>query len=152
MLLEFDHLFNIVAGIRKIRKEKNIPFKQSLDLIYEESNSVPLSEVLKKMCNLNQVKLLSDNLDNLFPFLVGIHKYYIPIVFKVDSQTEIKNINEKITYLNGFLNSIDKKLSNENFVKNAPKKVIEIEMKKKDDTVNKLQSLKEQLNSFNEST
>ena len=50
------------------------------------------------------------------------------------------------------LNSIDKKLSNENFVKNAPKKVIEIELKKKDDTVNKLKSLKEQLNSFNEST
>ena len=70
----------------------------------------------------------------------------------MDSETEIKNINEKITYLNGFLNSIDKKLSNESFVKNAPKKVIEIELKKKDDTVNKLKSLKEQLNSFNEST
>ena len=152
MLLEFDHLFKVVAGIRKIRKEKNIPFKQSLDLIYEASNSVPLSEVLKKMCNLNQVKLLSDNSDNLFPFLVDIHKYYIPIVFKVDSETEIKNINEKITYLHGFLNSIDKKLGNESFVKNAPKKVIEIELKKKNDTVNKLKSLKEQLNSFNEST
>ena len=54
--------------------------------------------------------------------------------------------------LSNCLNSIDKKLGNESFVKNAPKKVIEIELKKKDDTVNKLKSLKEQLNSFNEST
>ena len=46
---------------------------------------------------------------------------------------------------------VENKLSNHNFTKNAPKSVIEIEEKKKRDTVVKINSLKKELNTFNES-
>ena len=152
ILSQFNHLFQVVAAVRKIRKDKNIPFKESLNLFYEDKNPIAFSEIIKKMCNVNKVELLSGDTSNLFPFLVGVCKYYIPVNFKIDTASEITKINEKIKYLNGFLNSIEKKLSNTSFISNAPQKVIDIELQKKNDTINKLASLEEQLNTFNESS
>ena len=83
--------------------------------------------------------------------MVDKSRYFIPLTFKVDHSKEIERINIQINYLKGFLNSVKKKLSNHNFTKNAPKSIIEIEEKKKKDTVIKINSLKKELNTFNES-
>ena len=112
---------------------------------------VPSQEILTKICNLDNVQVFNnEDHEKLFPFLVGTNKYFIPLVFNVDVKDEIQKINHQINYLSGFLNSIDKKISNENFMNNAPKKVVDMELKKQTDTINKIKSLKEQLNSFNE--
>ena len=79
---------------------------------------------------------VAKQIQKLFPFLVGTNKYFIPLVFNVDVKDEIQKINHQINYLSGFLNSIDKKISNENFMNNAPKKVVEIDLKKQTDTIN----------------
>jgi valyl-tRNA synthetase len=151
ILLDFDHLFELVGSIRKIRKEKNISFTQSLTLYFDKDSIVPSHEILTKICNLDKVQVFNnDDDEKLFPFLVGTNKYFIPLIFNVDVKDEIQKINNQITYLTGFLNSINKKTSNQNFMNNAPKKVVEMELKKQTDTINKIKSLKEQLNSFDE--
>ena len=151
ILLDFDHLFELVGAIRKIRKEKNISFSQSLTLYFDKDSIVPSQEILTKICNLDNVQVFNnEDHEKLFPFLVGTNKYFIPLVFNVDVKDEIQKINQQINYLSGFLNSIDKKISNQNFMNNAPKKVVDMELKKQTDTINKIKSLKEQLNSFNE--
>ena len=147
-LLKFEKVFSLVAEIRKIRLEKNIPFKKSIKLLYEDTDEFIFSDVLLKMCNVYEIEKVSKDKKNLFPFMVNANKYYIPLLFKIDKKIEIEKIKDKIVYLKSFLKSVEKKLSNTSFVKNAPEHVIEIEKKKKRDTINKLNSLNEQIKNF----
>ena len=52
---------------------------------------------------------------------------------------------KQIEYLEGFLKSVEKKLSNKSFVDNAPESVVNIEKKKRDDAIVKLENLKKSL-------
>ena len=149
ILNSFNHLFKVMGSIRKIRKEKNISFKQSLSLLVEDDSIFCFKDILKKTCNLDDVDFLSNQKKELFPFLVDKNRYFIPLTFQVDNLTEINRINNEINYLKGFLELVNKKLSNKNFISNAPKTIIVIEEKKKKDAIVKLESLKNQLNSFN---
>ena len=116
-LLKFEKVFSLVAEIRKIRLEKNIPFKKSIKLLYEDTNEFIFSDVLLKMCNVYEIEKVSKDKKNLFPFIVNANKYYIPLLFKIDKKIEIEKIKDKIVYLKSFLKSVEKKLSNTSFVK-----------------------------------
>jgi len=151
ILSRFDHLFKLIAAVRKIRKDKNISFKEKLVLLAEDNSIISFQDILKKTCNLNKVDICDNQDISLFPFLVDKNHYFIPLTFKVDRSKETQRINQKIAYLQGFLKSIDKKLSNHKFTANAPKNVIAIEKTKKEDTIIKLESLRKELNTFNES-
>ena len=145
---EFNHLFKVIASIRNIRKDKHIPFKESLSLFVDNEKVLLLKDILKKTCNLDVVDVFENQYDNIFPFLVDKNKYFIPLTFNIDPIVEIQRIEEEINYFNGFLKSVTRKLSNDNFLANAPKQIILMEQKKKKDTLLKLDSLKKQLNSF----
>ena len=148
-IAHFNHLFKVIASIRNIRKEKNISFKEKLSLFVENKEVLFLKDILQKTCNLDQVNFFEGQNEDLFPFLVDKSRYFIPLTFDIDSSVEIKRIENEIIYLNGFLASINQKLSNDKFTSNAPEKIIMIEEKKRQDTIVKLESLKKQLNSFN---
>ena len=66
----------------------------------------------------------------------------------IDMNSEIQKIKEDIKYLKGFLHSVEKKLSNQSFSKNAPKSVIEIELKKQKDSIDKIKALQKRLNAL----
>ena len=144
----FNHLFKVIAALRNIRKDKNIPFKEKISLFVDSEEVLFFKDILKKTCNLEKVDLFKNIKVDLFPFLVDKNRYFIPLTFHVDPLIEIKRIEQEISYLNGFLKSINSKLSNDKFISNAPEKIILIEQKKKDDTIVKLASLKKQLNTF----
>ena len=144
----FNHLFKVIAALRNIRKDKNIPFKEKISLFVDSEEVLFFKDILKKTCNLEKVDLFKNIQDDLFPFLVDKNRYFIPLNFHVDPSIEINRIEQEISYLNGFLKSINSKLSNEKFISNAPEKIIIIEQKKKEDTLVKLASLKKQLNTF----
>uniref|UniRef100_UPI0030DCD93A hypothetical protein n=1 Tax=uncultured Planktosalinus sp. TaxID=1810935 RepID=UPI0030DCD93A len=58
---------------------------------------------------------------------------------------EIKKLTDELKYTEGFLKSVQKKLSNERFVSNAPEAVIAAERKKESDAVSKIKTLKESI-------
>jgi len=135
ILLRFEHLFKVIAAIRKIRKDKDIRFKEKLVLLIEDDSILSLQDILKKTCNLESVDLVTSEKGQLFPFLVDEYRYFIPLTFELDHLKEIERIDLQINYLQGFLNSIEKKLTNSNFMANAPKKEIVMEKKKKENTI-----------------
>jgi valyl-tRNA synthetase len=53
----------------------------------------------------------------------------------------VKDLN----YYKGFLESVEKKLSNERFVQNAKPAIIELEQKKKADALDKIRLLEESI-------
>ena len=58
-------------------------------------------------------------------------------------------MKEELNYNLGFKNILEKKLSNENFVSNAPKEVIQKERKKLEDVKSKIKILEESIKKQN---
>ena len=142
---DFEMVKQIVAGIRNFRVEKKIAFKEPLILISE--TQVPYPEVVKKLAQLESVeKNLKENNQTLGSFRVGQSEFFIPLNQAVDPEEERKKLTQELEYAKGFFKSVEKKLSNERFVSNAPENVIELERKKAADAMEKIILLEKRLN------
>jgi valyl-tRNA synthetase len=79
--------------------------------------------------------------------LIENQKVFVNSDKAIDSSESKQKIEEEIKYIEGFIASVEAKLKNEKFVNNAPAKVLEMEQKKLSDNLQKIESLKAQLNS-----
>ena len=80
--------------------------------------------------------------------MLGANEYFIPFAEEVDVAAEKNKLKEEINYQEGFLNAVEKKLSNSRFVDNAPEQVVANEKKKQADAQAKIEVLKKQLASL----
>jgi valyl-tRNA synthetase len=146
-LNDFETTKEIISGIRNIRTEKNIAFKDAIDLklINNESFSPQFDGVIQKLCNLNTIEVVEENVEGAFSFRVQANEYFIPMEGAIDVEAEKDKLKTELVYLQGFLKSVEKKLSNEKFVNNAPEKVVAIEKQKKADALAKLETIEASL-------
>ena len=144
---QFEFISEVVAGIRTIRKEKNIPMKETLDLMVlnEEKMVSDWDCVIGKLTNLSSINYVEGTVEGALSFRVKSNEYFVPISGAIDVEAEKAKIEEELEYTRGFLTSVQKKLSNERFVNNAPEKVIEIERKKQADAEAKIETLEKSL-------
>ncbi|WP_250433002.1 valine--tRNA ligase [Hanstruepera flava] len=143
----FDFAQEVVSGIRNIRKEKNISFKDSIgfSVINNENAQTIFDEVIKKLGNLEAIEYVSEAVDGALTFRVKSNEYFIPISGAINVDEEIKKLTEELNYIEGFLNSVQKKLSNERFMSGAPEQVVASEKKKEADALAKIETLKASL-------
>ena len=144
---EFKFISEVITSIRSVRKKQNISFKESIELsvLNKEKFITKYDSIIKKLCNINIFTYVDGEINDAISFRVKTNTYFIPTSTKFNAQEEIKKIKNELDYNVGFLNSVEKKLSNKRFVDNAPENVIEIEKKKKSDTMAKIQLLRESL-------
>ncbi len=144
---EFKFISEVITSIRSVRKKQNISFKESIELsvLNKEKFITKYDSIIKKLCNINIFNYVDGEINDAISFRVKTNTYFIPTSTKFNAQEEIKKIKNELDYNVGFLNSVEKKLSNKSFVDNAPENVIEIEKKKKSDTMAKIQLLRESL-------
>ena len=150
LISEMDFASEVISGIRTVRKEKNIAHKDAvaISVINNEKSSDNLDEVIKKLVNASEINYVTEKIDGA-SFRVKSNEYFIPIaVDSIDVEEEIKKITEELNYTEGFLKSVQKKLSNERFVNNAPEQVVAVERKKEADAVAKIETLKASLASL----
>jgi valyl-tRNA synthetase len=141
---DFSHLEELTIALRNFRKEKNLSFKEGIDLRAKEKFPSGISVVQKLV---NVTNLGSDWIDSGFSVLAGTKEYQV-ILSNADmslSSEEILNINRELDYLRGFELTVKKKLQNSRFVDNAPKKVVDIERKKLSDTQSKIAALESRI-------
>jgi len=147
LISDFETVKEIVTGIRSIRKEKNISFKDTIELsaLNNENLSSIYDSVIVKLGNVSNMKTVDDPVEGALSFRVRSNEYFIPMSGAIDVEEEIKKLNEELKYTEGFLKSVRSKLSNERFVSNAPENVIELERKKESDALAKIETLKASL-------
>ncbi|MCL3779868.1 valine--tRNA ligase [Prolixibacteraceae bacterium JC049] len=148
LVADFENLKEIISGIRTVRKENNIANKETLDLAVkpdEASYSKAFEAVLIKMGNLNELSIVEEEVKGAASFRVKASEFYIPLGDLVDTEAELKKMQEELQYTKGFLKGVEKKLSNERFVNNAPEKVVAIERKKQADAEAKIKVLEERI-------
>ncbi len=150
IITDFDFASGVVSGIRTIRKEKNISFKDAVELfvVDSEKNTKKFDVVIEKLTNTSAINYVSEKVDGA-SFRVKSNEYFVPISAEnIDVEAETKKLNTELKRAEGFLFGIQKKLSNERFVTNAPEKVITLERKKEADTIAKIETIKSSLANF----
>lgn len=144
---EFKFVSDVITSIRSVRKKHNISFKESIELsvINNEGVSDKYDSIIKKICNVNAILYVKTEVKDVISFRMNTNIYFIPLSTEVDIKDEILKLENELNYNLGFLKSVEKKLSNKKFAKNAPESVIEIEKKKKSDAMAKIDLIKESI-------
>jgi len=140
---KFQEITDLVTGVRKFRKNKGISFKEEITLFSKVVFEKELVSVLLKLSNVVLSNDFSKKELNTTSFIVGSNEFHVNN--KVDEIEDTEKIKQDLDYNLGFLKSIKAKLSNKRFVENAPKNVLENELKKEKDTLAKIAILKSKL-------
>ncbi|MEI6347403.1 MAG: valine--tRNA ligase [Bacteroidota bacterium] len=148
ILSSFERATEVIMSVRTIRQEKNIANKEKLSMqIIASSNDCDqtFESLILKLCNFETIEYTSEKASDTVGFVVNGVEYFVRLGNLIDIESEIKKIEEEIKYLQGFLNSVVKKLSNEKFVAGAPEQVVALERKKQSDAESKIALLTLQL-------
>ena len=150
LINDFEFATKVVSGVRTIRKEKNIAFKEAIALFVmnNESYTKDFDVVIKKLVNASDINYVEEKVEGA-SFRVKSNEYFVPISLdNINVEEEIEKLTKELKRAEGFLIGIQKKLSNERFVSNAPEQVIALERKKESDTVAKIDTIKASLASL----
>ena len=150
LILDFEFAQEVVSGIRTVRKEKNIAFKDSIgfSVINNEKVNPIFDDVITKLGNLESINYVTETVEGALTFRVKSNEYFIPMHGAIDVEVETKKLKDELNYTEGFLKSVQKKLSNERFVAGAPEQVVASEKKKEADALAKIETLKASLASL----
>ncbi len=147
ILSQFAFTQEVVNNVRKVRADKNIANREAISLVVIEKGaaSKDFDCVIAKLCNVSEVSYVAEAPSGAFGFIVGSTEFFVPLTGSVDVEAEIKKLEEELKYTQGFLKSVEGKLSNERFVNGAPAAVVEKERKKKADAEAKIAVIEQQL-------
>ena len=146
LIEDIEQVKAIVSGVRTVRNQKNIAPKVELELdAIGQNNYEVYNSVIIKMANLKAIEVVAEKPSDASGFMVGTDSFAVPVGDLIDVAAEIEKQEKELKHLEGFLAGIKKKLSNENFVANAPAAVIGRERKKQSDSEEKIAALKASL-------
>ena len=150
LISEFENTMEVISGIRTIRKDKNIPFKDSIEfkVVNNDNVSPYFDSVVTKLGNISSLEYVSEKVDGALSFRVKSNEYFIPISGNINVEEEISKLTEELKYIQGFLKSVQAKLSNEKFVNGAPEKVLANEKQKEADALAKIATIEQSLASL----
>ncbi len=147
IIKDFEFASEVISGIRTIRKEKNISFKDTIQLsvLNNENASKEFDAVIAKLGNVSELNYISEKLNGALTFRAKSNEYFIPTSGVINVEEEITKISEELKYTEGFLRSVQGKLKNERFVSGAPEQVVAMEKQKEADAIAKIETLKASL-------
>ena len=146
LLAAFEQVKQIVSGVRMVRSQKNIAPKETLELqVINANNYEAFNAAITKMANLSAINVVTEKDATASAFMVGTDEFAVPLGSMIDVEAEIAKMEAQLQHLEGFLQGVLKKLSNERFVANAPEAVVAMERKKQSDSEEKIAALKESI-------
>lgn len=150
LIHEFKVASEVISGIRTIRKDKNIVFKNQIEFSVLNNNHVnsDFDAVIEKLGNLSSINYVTEKVEGALSFRVKSNEYFIPMEADINVEEEKRKLEEELKYMEGFLQSVQKKLCNKRFVNHAPEQVIVKEHQKEADALAKVETLKASLKSL----
>lgn len=143
---EFEVAKELIAMVRNVRAQKQLSPKEKLEVIARSAGgNSPFDAVIVKLANLSEFRYSNNKVEGALSFVVRTNEYFVPLSANINADEERERLQKELEYQKGFLNAVQKKLSNEKFVANAKPEVIAIERKKEADAISKINTLQEQL-------
>ena len=148
LLKDAEVIKTVVAEIRNVRNQKQISPKEALPLSIKINSDLDYEKWLNivfKLANVSEAEIVNDKIVGATAFMAGKDEFFIPLTENIDVEAERERLNADLVYLQGFLKSVDAKLSNERFVQNAKPEIIANERNKKADAEAKIKIIEESL-------
>ncbi len=145
-------LKNVITSIRDARNKNNIKPKESIELFIqaEDENSYSVVEaILLKQVNAKTIAFTTENIPQTIVITNEKDKFYIKSEMEADTTALRFELEKDLAYQKNFLQSVQKKLSNERFVQNAKPEVVELERKKQADAEARIKTIEESLQNLN---
>ncbi len=139
---------DIINGVRGVRARRNIPQREPLRLLSSINLPGDIIPVIKKLAAVEEVEQGASHDATATYFMAGTAEFGIPRAATEDTEAERQGILKEIAYLEGFLASVEKKLSNERFVAKAPEAVVAAEKQKQADATSKIATLRARLSAL----
>lgn len=147
IIKDFDVTKEMISGIRNYRQSKGISPRETVE-IFTNAQRFANEDLIKKLANISTINFAEKTDKPTFTFLVGSTEIAVPLSENLDLGEEKMKTEEEIKYLQGFLISVEKKLSNEKFVANAKPEIVDAERKKQKDAQDKIALLEAKLKSL----
>ena len=145
-LAEFEVSKEIVTTVRNVRAQKQMSPKEKLEVIERSSAEHSyFDEVIVKLANLSAFNYSKDKVEGSYSFTIKTTEFYIPLENNINAEEEKERLTKELVYNQGFLKSVQVKLSNDKFVANAKPEIIASERKKESDALSKIKTIEEQL-------
>lgn len=150
LIAGFEVAAEVISGVRTIRKEKNIAFKDAIELkvINTEGISDEYDSIIAKLGNISSLGYTTEKVNGALTFRVRSNEYFVPMAGNINIEEEIAKLTEELKYNQGFLKSVQAKLANEKFVGSAPEKVVAMERQKEADALAKIATIEQSLSSL----
>ncbi len=145
---EIEIVKQIISGIRNIRQNKQLSPKDALSLSLKANSAIdyqPYLPIVVKLGNIDKIDFVNESVSGAASFMVSTDEFYIPLAENIDPVAETERLQKEMEYLNGFLKSVNAKLTNERFMQNAKPDIIENEQKKRADAEAKLKLIQDSL-------
>jgi valyl-tRNA synthetase len=145
---DFENIQQVISEIRNIRNTKQLSPKDALDLHIKANSGIEYQRyavIISKLANIVHISFVNDKPAGAAAFMAGTDEFFVPLSENIDADAEKERIEKELDYLQGFLKSVDAKLSNERFVQNAKAEILANERQKKVDAEAKIIVLKENL-------
>ena len=137
-----------ITAIRDVKVKNKIKPREACRLSIQTEAAMlyePLTDILSKQLNLETMSFTKSPVNDAISLVVGKDKFYLSTEQPVDTGNQREALQKQIEYLRGFLESVNKKLGNEKFIRGARAEVISLEQRKKEDAEMKIKVLEESL-------
>ena len=151
MLAEGELAKEVITSIRDSRNKHQIKPKEEIVLhidTLQEAAFKQIEGMLSKQVNAKEINYTKEPVAGCITLVVQKDKFYLGTDTVLDPAAQKDQLEKDLAYLQGFLVSVDKKLSNEKFVQNAKPEAVEIERNKKRDAEAKIAAITESLKSL----
>ncbi len=148
ILAQFDYAAEVINAVRKIRADKNLPYRDPIELHIKKNGQktdTTFDGLACRICNISAIKYVDEATDGAFGFVARSTEFFVPASDSIDVEAELEKLTHELLYTKGFLESVVKKLHNERFVTGAPVEVVERERKKQADAEARIKVIEQQM-------
>jgi valyl-tRNA synthetase len=142
---DLSRVFESIQQIRNLRNAKGLSPKEAFEIFIKAKDVslyAPFTFLLKKLANVSAIHFVDAQPQGSTLLPVDTDELFVVLNLQVDEAAEREKMEKEIEYLEGFMKSVDAKLSNEKFVANAKPELVEKERQKKADAAAKIEILK----------
>jgi len=128
---EIENIIDIITAIRSTKVQLNVPPKEFCDIVYyKESKKIKKIinnnlEIIKQVGRVNNINLKPDKSNLVIQVFILKDKIGLKFETSVDLNSQKDRLVNKLNVLEKKIVTLDHKLNNKNYIKKAPKDVVD---------------------------
>ena len=140
-----EKMQGLVSGIRNLRSQQGMSPKDAVEVYIasQDKGYEMYKGLISKLANVSKLEYTAEKVSGAKSFIIGTDEIFVPV--EIDAEKEKEEMQKELDRQRGFLKGVEKKLSNERFVNNAPDAVVASEKKKQADALARIEILEKSL-------